>query len=102
MVFSWLIFFEINCTSDGNRIPNECIFFRQDGATAHAACNLMVVLRKVLRDRIISPLSWSTRSCDCFVILKDNANKNNQRIRNELKKLSDAQCWKFIYKNFRE
>jgi hypothetical protein len=61
----------MNFTSDGDRIANnECIFFRQDGATAHAACSLIVVLRKVLGDRIISRLSWSARSCDCYVFLK--------------------------------
>jgi len=98
MVFSLLIFFfEINCTSDGERnANNEFIFFRQNGETAHTACSLMVVLRKVLGNRIISGLSWPARSCDYYVILKDNAYKNNPRMQGQLNKLSDAQRSKFL------
>jgi hypothetical protein len=102
VVFSWLIFFEINCKSDGERIANnEFIFFGQDCKTAHTACSLMIVLRKGFGNRIISDLSWSARSCDYYVILKDNACKNNPRIQDELNKLSDAQRSKFLCKNFR-
>lgn len=102
-VFSWLIFFEIKSTSDGERIGNnEFISFRQDGETAHTACSLMVVLRKVLGNRIIGGLSWAARSCDYCVILKENSYKNKLRIQDELNKLSDAQRSKFLYKNFRQ
>jgi hypothetical protein len=101
MVFRWLIFFEINCTSDGEIIANnEFIFFRQSGETAHTACSLMVVLRKVLRNLIFSGLSLSVLSCDYYVSLKDDAYRNNPRIQDELNKLSDAQRLKFLYKNF--
>jgi len=87
--------------SDGERIANnEFIFFRQDGQTAHTACSLMDVLRKVLGNRIISGLSWSACSCGYYVILKENACKNNPRIQDELNNLSDAQRSKFLYKNF--
>jgi len=103
MVFSWLIFFEINSTLDDERIANnESIFFRQDGETARTACILMDVLRKVLGNRIISGLSWSACFCDYYVILKDNACKNNPRIQDELNKLPDGQRSKFLYKNFRQ
>jgi len=103
MVFSLLIFFEINCTSYGERnANNEFVFFRQDGETAHTACSLMIILRKVLGNRIISGLSWSARSCDCYVILKDKAYKNNPRMQDELNKLSDEHRSKLVYRNFRQ